>query len=96
MEDVRRKIQILVSGLDDLSLKHKNLFLRRGGGFLQGIAFNKNTKATKIVEAMRARHVLAVPTSDNTMRLLPPLTITDDEIKILLDALDDVLDQLTP
>jgi acetylornithine/N-succinyldiaminopimelate aminotransferase len=39
------------------------------------------------VVALREHHVLTVPASENTVRLLPPLTLTRDEIAHLLAVL---------
>ena len=36
---------------------------------------------------LRAQHVLAVPAAENTLRLLPPLIISEEEIDIVLSAL---------
>ena len=36
---------------------------------------------TKVSAALRDQKLLAVPAGDNVVRLLPPLIITDDEIR---------------
>ena len=36
---------------------------------------------TKVSAALRDQKLLAVPAGDNVVRLLPPLTVTDDEIR---------------
>ena len=42
---------------------------------------------TKVNMALRDEKLLAVPAGDNVMRLLPPLTVTDDEIREALDRI---------
>ena len=42
---------------------------------------------TKVSAALRDEKLLAVPAGDNVVRLLPPLIITDDEIRIGLERI---------
>ena len=63
----------------------------RGNGFLQGLVFHADVPAMDVVASLRKHHVLSVPASENTVRLLPPLNITEDEIHHLLSVLGDVL-----
>ena len=42
---------------------------------------------TKVSAALRDEKLLAVPAGDNVVRLLPPLTVTDDEIREALDRI---------
>ena len=41
-----------------------------------------------VVNAGYDAHVITVPAADNVIRLLPPLTITDDEIATAIARLD--------
>ncbi len=91
MENVRHRAGVLSAGLDKLSTQYKGMFTRRGNGFLQGMVFHQDIVAMDIVMALRAHYVLSVPASENTVRLLPPLNITDDEVAHLLSVLDAVL-----
>jgi ornithine--oxo-acid transaminase len=52
--------------------------------------------ARKVSEALLARGVLAKDTHATTIRLAPPLTITEDEIDLLVDALAGALDEVLP
>ena len=91
MDDVRRRAADLSNGLDDLSRQYSAIFTRRGNGFLQGMVFNADVAAMDVVKMLREHYVLSVPASENTVRLLPPLNITDDEIAHLLSVLNDVM-----
>ena len=42
---------------------------------------------TKVNMALRDEQLLAVPAGDNVIRLLPPLTVTDAEIREALDRI---------
>ena len=83
MEEVRTRAQYLSDGIDEISETYGN-YCRRGNGFLQGMVFGAEYAAMDVVKAYREHHVLSVPASENTVRLLPPLTITIDEIDHLL------------
>ena len=93
MEDVRHRAHKLIESIDSLAEKYKGLFTRRGGGFLQGMVFKEEIPALDIVKALREHFVLSVPASENTVRLLPPLTITEEEIDHLTNVLEKVFSQ---
>ena len=93
MDDVRDRAQMLADGVDQIS-ETCGMFCRRGHGFLQGMVFNNDYAAADIVAALRAHHVLTVPASENTVRLLPPLTISREEITHLLDILQITMTEL--
>jgi acetylornithine/succinyldiaminopimelate/putrescine aminotransferase len=44
-----------------------------------------------LVGKLRDAHVLTVPAAENTVRLLPPLIISCDEIDIVMAAFDKTL-----
>ena len=93
MDDVRHRAHKLIESIDSLAEKYKGLFTRRGGGFLQGMVFKEEIPALNIVKALREHFVLSVPASENTVRLLPPLTITEEEIDHLTNVLEKVFSQ---
>jgi len=93
MDDVRHRAYKLIETIDSLAEKYKGLFTRRGGGFLQGMVFKEEIPALDIVKALREHFVLSVPASENTVRLLPPLTIKEEEIDHLASVLEKVFSQ---
>ena len=79
--------------LEGLVAAHPDVFEKvRGAGLMMG----SKCKATNIevVNAGYANEVITVPAADNTIRLLPPLTITDDEISEAITRLDKAASQL--
>ncbi|MBV9752058.1 MAG: aminotransferase class III-fold pyridoxal phosphate-dependent enzyme, partial [Hyphomicrobiales bacterium] len=60
----------------------------RGDGLLIGIRLE--TPNAEFANAARAEKLLVVPAADNTVRLLPPLTITDEDIGEVIRRLDAV------
>jgi len=79
LDDVNRKAGLLRQKLEGLVAGHPTVFEAvRGSGLMLGLkckALNGD-----VVNAGYDAKVLTVPAADNVVRLLPPLTITDDEI----------------
>jgi acetylornithine/N-succinyldiaminopimelate aminotransferase len=94
MADVRRRAERLRVGLEKLAAAMPEKITIRGGGMLLGLVLAPQYQAARLVVLLRHSRILSVPASDNTVRLLPPLTISDDEIDLLLDTLADVLPNL--
>ncbi|MEO0633690.1 MAG: aspartate aminotransferase family protein [Pseudomonadota bacterium] len=87
LDDVNRKAGLLRQKLEGLVAAHPDVFDHvRGSGLMLGI----KCKASNgdVVAAGYANEVITVPAADNVIRLLPPLTITDDEIATAMDRLD--------
>lgn len=87
LSEVNRKAGSLRQKLEGLIAAHPDVFdFVRGQGLMMGIkckALNMD-----IVQAAYDQDVLTVPAADNTIRLLPPLNITDEEIAQAVDRLD--------
>lgn len=62
----------------------------RGMGLMRGIAFTDKVPAAAIEGKLRERGYLVNVAGNNTVRLVPPLTITETEIDGLVAALDDI------
>jgi acetylornithine/N-succinyldiaminopimelate aminotransferase len=79
LAEVNRKSGLLRQKLEGLIASNPDVFESvRGVGMMMGV----KCKATNIdvVNAGYDAHVLTVPAADNVIRLLPALTITDEEI----------------
>ncbi len=79
LDDVNRKAGLLRQKLEGLVAEHPDVFEAvRGSGLMLGL----KCKAVNgdVVAAGYANEVITVPAADNVIRLLPPLTITDEEI----------------
>ncbi|MEM7631485.1 MAG: aspartate aminotransferase family protein [Pseudomonadota bacterium] len=87
LAEVNRKAGLLRQKLEGLIASHPDIFDSvRGAGLMLGIKCKATN--TDIVAAGYAQEVLTVPAADNVIRLLPPLTITDEEIAEAVDRLD--------
>ncbi len=62
----------------------------RGLGLMRGIEFSQKLPAKIIESKLRERGFLVNVAGNNTVRLVPPLTITREEIDGLISALDDI------
>ena len=73
--------------LEGLVAAHPEVFEAvRGEGLMLGLKCK--VAPADVVKAGYAEHLLTVPAADNVLRLLPPLTITDDEIGEAVARLD--------
>ena len=92
MKDVRRRADRLEEGLMALAGQHPDKIAEvRGRGFLRGVRLQQTCEVGVLVAALRERGMLTVPAAENTLRLLPPLVISDEEIAIALDLLAQAL-----
>lgn len=91
---VKAKAQMLRTGLERLVAEHGDLV-----SDVRGIGLMKGIKAVipngTLIGALRENGLLTVAAGDNVVRLLPPLTITEDEIGLALSILSDTLIQLS-
>jgi len=79
LDAVNRKAGLLRQRLEGLVAGHPDLFEGvRGSGLMLGLKCKLAN--TDLVQAGYAQRLLTVPAADNVVRLLPPLTITEDEI----------------
>ncbi len=94
LAEVNRKAGLMRQKLEGLVAAHPDVFEGvRGSGLMLGLICKAVN--TDVVNAGYAQHVITVPAADNVVRLLPPLTISDDEIAAALDKLDAAAASLT-
>jgi acetylornithine/N-succinyldiaminopimelate aminotransferase len=87
LAEVNRKAGLLRQKLEGLVANHPDIFEGvRGQGLMLGLKCK--VAPADFVKAGYDAHVLTVPAADNALRLLPPLTITDDEIAEAIARLD--------
>lgn len=94
MEEVNRKAGFIRQKLEGLIASHPDVFEEvRGAGLMLGIKCK--VANSDVVHAGYDQLVLTVPAADNVVRILPPLTIEDDEIAQAIDRLDAAATTLT-
>lgn len=80
LEEVARKALLMKQGLAAISDEFPQVIEEiRGTGLMLGVKCK--VENSKVNAALRDQHLLAVPAGDNVVRLLPPLTISDEEIR---------------
>lgn len=87
LAEVNRKAGLLRQKLEGLIASHPDIFESvRGAGLMLGLKCK--VAPGDVVNAGYANEIITVPAADNVVRLLPPLTITDDEIAEAVSRLD--------
>ncbi|MCY1128250.1 aspartate aminotransferase family protein [Frigidibacter sp. RF13] len=87
LAEVNRKAALFRQGLEALVAAHPDIFEGvRGQGLMLGLKCK--VAPADVVKAGYAAHVLTVAAADNTVRLLPPLTISDTDLAEATRRLD--------
>lgn len=86
LAEVSRKALLIKQGLAAIADEFPDVIDSiRGAGLMLGIKCK--VANTKLNTALREQKLLTVTAGDNVIRLLPPLTVTDEEIRIALDRI---------
>ena len=86
LENVREKGKKLKANLEILVTENSTIFdFVRGIGLMLGLKCK--VENSRIIEAAYDNKLLLVPASDNVVRILPPLNITDKEIGATIERL---------
>jgi acetylornithine/N-succinyldiaminopimelate aminotransferase len=87
LAEVNRKAALFRQRLEGLVASHPEIFEGvRGSGLMLGLKCKAPN--ADVLAAGYDQHILTVPAADNALRLLPPLTISDDEIAEAVNRLD--------
>ncbi|MGV6812722.1 MAG: acetylornithine transaminase [Brevirhabdus sp.] len=87
LDEVSRKSALFRQKLEGLVASHPDVFEEvRGAGLMLGLKCKVTN--TELVAAGYAQQVLTVPAADNVVRLLPALTISDEELSEAVTRLD--------
>ena len=86
LDEVSRKALLMKQGLAAIADEFPEVIEEiRGAGLLLGLKCR--VPNAKLNAALRDEKLLAVPAGDNVVRLLPPLIVSDDEIREALDRI---------
>ncbi len=93
---VRRLGRALGAGLERLVARHASLAEARGAGLLRAveIAAEAPYDPPALVAAARAHGLLLARGGERAVRLLPPLTVTNEEIALALERLERAIAEL--
>jgi acetylornithine/N-succinyldiaminopimelate aminotransferase len=95
LEVVRHKALHLKQGLEGLKDQHRDLVEEvRGAGLLMGLKLTSRIAPPQVVKAANQEKLLIVGAGDNTVRVLPPLIASAEEITEGLLALSRALNRV--
>ena len=95
LEDVRRRAGIMRDSLQAVADRYEGAVVElRGRGFLCGVRLADALLAGDAVAAMREENLLTVPAGENTVRFLPPLVISEEEIALAVETFERVLGRM--
>ncbi|MCE8508166.1 aspartate aminotransferase family protein [Ruegeria pomeroyi] len=93
LAEVNRKAALLRQRLEGLVAAHPEVFEEvRGSGLMLGLKCKASN--LDVVKAGYDNLVITVPAADNVIRLLPPLTLTEDDIAEAFTRLDAAASQV--
>lgn len=92
LEEVRSKSDILLEQLQLAFQNHPKISAVRGLGMMIGI--ETSASLSKIVEAARQKGLIILTAGENVIRLLPPLTISMEEIQQGIAVLKEVFSEV--
>ena len=92
LEEVRSKSAILLEQLQLAFQDHPNISAVRGLGMMIGI--ETSTSLSRLVETARQKGLIILTAGENVIRLLPPLTISREEIQQGIAILKEVFSQV--
>ena len=92
MEEVRSKSAILLEQLQLAFQDHPKISAVRGLGMMIGI--ETSASLSRLVEAARQKGLIILTAGENVIRLLPPLTISREEIQQGIAILKEVFSEL--
>ena len=86
LDEVARKSLLLKQGLASIVDEFPDVFAEvRGTGLMLGLKCVP--PIATVNAAFRAEHLLTVPAGENVLRLLPPLTTSDEEIRMAVERI---------
>lgn len=94
---VKAKSALFVSGFEALQKKFPEVISEiRGRGLILGVQLSPafSAKAGDIITAARERGLLIITAGDGCIRFVPPLTITEDQIRTGLNILEQAMDSV--
>lgn len=89
MEDVQQKAAYFKKQLERLARQFSVVKKVKGIGFLIGIEVDMEAK--KLVALLQEQHVLTLTAGQQVLRILPPLTVTIEELNEFIQKLENVL-----
>ncbi len=94
LEKVNESGKFLTKCLNDLKNRYDTIIDVRGLGLMLGVEFNKKEIRNDVIKRLFKNKLLVIPSGIKTIRIFPPLVITDEEISKGLDIFEKVLKEI--
>ena len=98
LDNLKERIDYFDKKMDELiknDLSNQSVFLKKkGSGMLRGFELNEKITASDFASVAREKGLLLVGAAENTIRLLPPLNTSEDEINKAFNTLNEVILEL--
>ncbi|NTW52641.1 MAG: aspartate aminotransferase family protein [Chlorobiaceae bacterium] len=94
MEKAVETGKLIREGFEKLATKYRQILEIRQYGLMVGVTVDKEAKY--YVEQALKKHVLINATSQNVIRLLPPLSIDRADAQLCIDTLDEIFSEEKP
>ena len=94
LEKVNKSGTFLKKCLNDIEHKDTKIREVRGLGLMIGVEFHKKDIRNKIIKKLFKNKLLVLPSGEKTIRILPPLIITDAEISKGMAIFEKVLKEV--
>ena len=98
LDNLKERIDYFDKKMDELiknDLSNQSVFLKKkGSGMLRGFELNEKITASDFASVAREKGLLLVGAAENTIRLLPPLNTSEDEINEAFSTLNEVILEL--
>jgi acetylornithine/N-succinyldiaminopimelate aminotransferase len=89
---VDEKAKYIVDRLEEMKEKYSQITEIRGMGLLIGICLDTDIKA--FTKKCFDKRLLVITAGSNVVRLLPPLNVTEEEMKAALDTVEEVFEEI--
>lgn len=88
-------IKYFANKIEQICNQNQNIFTEVSGiGFMRGIKTMNDELLSKIIKTAKDNHLLVLKSGNATLRLLPPITITKEEINQGFERLQNTLDEI--
>jgi len=98
LENVQKRGEQLRTKLTEIAQKYPDLIAEvRGWGLINGLELKQEIELTspQVVKVAMEAGLLLVPAGPKVLRFVPPLIVTEEEVNLALQAVENALQQLT-
>ena len=94
--ELEKRVEYFSSKLQEIVKDYSDIFISSVGlGLMLGLRAKDDEIVSKVVKSALKHRVLVLKAGRNTVRFLPPLTITNDEIDLGFERFKKALDEIS-